>query len=86
MQITTQLDDDAANKLSYIQQQTGQDAEAILKTAIDDYYQKLKHPPQTPLEALTQSGFIGCGSAEPDLSVNYKMVLQTELQKKYDHC
>jgi hypothetical protein len=47
MQIITQLDDDAANKLTYTQQQTGQDTEAILKTAIDDDdYQKLQHPPQ----------------------------------------
>ena len=84
MQIITQLDDDAASKLTYIQQQTGQGTEAILKAAIDDYYQKLQHPLQTPLEALTQSGFIGCGSAEPDLSVNYKTVFQEELQKKYD--
>jgi hypothetical protein len=84
MQIITQLDDDAANKLTYIQQQTGQDTEAVLKAAINQYYQQLQ-PPQTPLEALTQSGFIGCGSAEPDLSANYKTVLQEELQKKYDH-
>jgi hypothetical protein len=54
-------------------------------SAIEDDQQNPPQPPQTPLEALTQSGFIGCGSAKPDLSVNYKVVLQEELEKKYDH-
>jgi mannose-6-phosphate isomerase len=48
-------------------------------------FEDVQHFPQTPLEALTQSGFIGCGFAEPDLSANYKAVLQEELQQKYDH-
>ena len=85
MQIHPELNSDSANKLAYIQQQTQQDVNELIKTAIDDYYQKLQHPPKTPLEALTQSCFVGCGSAEPDFSVNYKTVLQKELQQKYDH-
>ena len=85
MQIHPELDSDSVNKLTYIQQQTQQDINESIKTAIDYYYQKLQHPSKTPLEALTQSGFIGCGSAESDLSINYKAVLREELQQKYDH-
>jgi Phycobilisome protein len=40
---------------------------------------------RSPLEILQQTGFIGCGSAGPDLSSNYKAILQAELQTKYDH-
>jgi allophycocyanin alpha subunit len=40
---------------------------------------------RSPLEILQQTGFIGCGSAGPDLSSNYKAILQVELQTKYDH-
>ena len=36
-------------------------------------------------ERLMQSGFIGCGEAEPDLSVNYKAHLSDSLSAKYDH-
>lgn len=41
-------------------------------------------PPQQPLktsvyEALMESGFIGCGEAEPDLSVNYKAHFENSL-------
>ena len=36
-------------------------------------------------ERLMQSGFIGCGEAEPDLSVNYKAQLSDSLSAKYDH-
>jgi hypothetical protein len=86
MQIHPELDSSSASKLAYIQQQTQQDVDELIQTAIDCYYQKLQHPPKTPLEALTQSGFIGCGSADSNLSVNYKTFLQEELQKKYDHC
>jgi hypothetical protein len=85
MQIHTELDNDHADKLAYIQQQTQQDVDALISTAIDYYYQKLQGMTRSPLEVLTETGFIGCGSAEPDLSVNYKAVLQAEFQSKYDH-
>jgi hypothetical protein len=55
MQLITQLDDDAANKLTYIQQQTGQDTEAILKTAIEQYYQQLQTPQKTALDISDSS-------------------------------
>ena len=36
-------------------------------------------------EATDWSDFIGCTSAEEDLSVNYKTYLAEELDRKYDH-
>lgn len=81
-QINTQIDFETTEKLTYIQQQTNQDLPAILRAAIDDYYQKLKQK-KTPFELLEESGFIGCCSVESDLSINYKEVLATELEAKY---
>jgi hypothetical protein len=34
---------------------------------------------------LTQAGFIGCGEANPDLSVNYKSIVRDGLKAKYDY-
>lgn len=85
-QINTQIDPVTTDKLTYIQQQTNQPLSDILRDAIDSYYQKLKHQhKKTPLEILEESGFIGCCDLESDLSTNYKQVLATELEVKYDH-
>jgi predicted metal-dependent hydrolase len=85
-QITTQIDPETTDKLTYIQQQTNQTLADILRDAIDSYYQKLKHQQKkTPFEILEESGFIGCCSVESDLSTNYKQVLGNELEAKYDH-
>jgi predicted metal-dependent hydrolase len=83
-QINTQIDLETTDKLTYIRQQTNQDLPAILRAAIDDYYQKLKQKKKkTPFELLEESGFIGCCSVESNLSINYKEVLATELEAKY---
>ena len=47
-------------------------------------------PPKNIAEKSTyqkfqDSGFIGCVSAEENLSTTYKQVLAEELSKKYDH-
>jgi predicted metal-dependent hydrolase len=82
-QITTQIDRETTDKLTYIQQQTNQELPEILSAAIKDYHQKLKQKKQkTPFQLLEESGFIGCCSVESDLSVNYKQVLATELEAK----
>ena len=39
----------------------------------------------TSAEATDWSDFIGCISAEEDLSVNYKTYLAEELEQKHDH-
>jgi hypothetical protein len=83
-ELNTQIDLETTDKLTYIQQHTQQELPDILRAAINDYYQKLKHKKKkTPFELLEESGFIGCSSVESDLSINYKDVLATELEKKY---
>ena len=37
------------------------------------------------LDILKESGLIGCISAEPNLSTNYKTVIKEKLDSKYDY-
>jgi hypothetical protein len=82
MRINARLDEEYAHKLNYIQKQTNQPITDVIKSAIDLYYQQLQQ--EKPLDLLTQTGFIGCGEADPNLSVNYKSILRDNLNK-YDY-
>ena len=84
MHIKTELTEADANKIAFIQQQTQQDIDEILKSAIEMYYQNLQASQKSPLQILEETGFIGCCSVENDLSTTYKSVLAEELEKKYD--
>jgi hypothetical protein len=86
MRINARLDNPHASKLAYIRQQTHQGVTEVIKIAIDIYYEQLRQECQNPLALFTQTGFIGCGESDADLSANYKSILQSELQAKYDHC
>lgn len=76
MDINTQLNENTAAKLAHLQQMTNQDLEEVLQQVIDLYYQQLQTLPKTPMEILQENGFIGCIQAEPDLSTNYKSIVQ----------
>ncbi len=71
-----QLDEEYAEKLADIQQQTNQDLSEVVQRAIDFYHKQLQPIRKNPLEIMKQSGFVGCVQAEPDLSVNYKSILR----------
>lgn len=86
LKIKTKLTKQTADKLAYIQTKTQEEINQILELAIDSYYQKIKGKQKTSLELLEESGLIGCISAEPDLSTNYKSVIAEGLESKYDHC
>lgn len=84
MNINTNLNENAAAKLTQLQQITNQPVEEILQNAIDLYYQQFETPSRTPLEILQENGFIGCIQAEPDLSANYKSIVQKIVQERND--
>jgi competence protein ComGC len=85
MRINARLDEEYADKLAYIQQQTNQAVTDVIKSAIELYYQQLQQEQKNALSMLVQTGFIGCGQADPDLSVNYKSILRDGLEAKYDY-
>lgn len=83
MRINARLDEEYVHKLTYIQQQTDQAITDVIKTAIDLYYKQLQQ--HKPLDLLTQTGFIGCGQADANLSINYKSILTDNLKDKYGY-
>ncbi|MBI4781848.1 MAG: hypothetical protein HY785_11075 [Oscillatoriophycideae cyanobacterium NC_groundwater_1537_Pr4_S-0.65um_50_18] len=87
MQIEIQLDEERADKLAQIQQQTQQDAteliDRMVSEAIDHYYQQIQPPATDPLAKLKQSKFIGCFQGSPDLSTNSKAYFHEIMQEKF---
>ncbi|MEH2265955.1 MAG: CopG family transcriptional regulator [Nostoc sp.] len=85
MRINARLDDKYAEKLAYIQQQTNQAVTDVIKSVLELYYQQIQQQQKNPFSMLTETGFIGCGEADPNLSVNYKSILKDGLKAKYDY-
>jgi hypothetical protein len=85
MRINARLDDEYADKLAFIQQQTNQAVTDVIKSALELYYQQLQQQRKNHFSMLTETGFIGCGEAHPNLSVNYKSILKDSLKAKYDY-
>lgn len=85
MNINTNLNETAATKLAQLQQITNQPVEEILQSAIELYYQQFETRSRTPLEILQENGFIGSIQAAPDLSANYKSIVQKIVQERNDH-
>jgi hypothetical protein len=88
MDINIHLEDEQVHKLQYIQQQTQQDATAVLNRslaeAIDAYYQQIRSSHLDPLAQLQQSKFIGSFKGEPDLAANSEENFKAIMNKKYD--
>lgn len=82
MQLEIELDNDSVEKLAYIQKQTNQDVNDVIKQAIEQYYNQIQTTQVSTLQnqksALTifnELGLVGCIQGDPDLSVNYKTKL-----------
>ena len=71
MRIYARLDDSRSQKLDFLSRVTHLSTSEIVKRAIDLYYDQVKSARPRPAEALSASGFIGCGEAAPDLSDCY---------------
>ena len=85
MKISIELNEEYESKLAYVQQKTDQkDVKALIEAAIDTYYDQLEFPKKTALEIFTESDFIGSIKAEPDLSANYKSVVRSAIQERFD--
>jgi phage-related tail protein len=88
MDITIHLEEEQADKLKYIQQQTNQDVTAVLNRslteAIDAYYQQIRSSYLDPLAQLRQSRFIGSFKGEPDLAANSEENFKANMNEKYD--
>ncbi len=83
MRIQTQLDDQRLKKLRYLVETTHASTSEVIRKAIDYYYSQINTDYLNAADILTQSGFIGCGEASPELSTNYKSQLDQILAKKH---
>jgi hypothetical protein len=85
MQINIELNKEYESKLAYVQQKTDQkDMKVVIEAAIDAYYNQLEPAPKTALDIFQESGFIGCIQADPNLSTNYKSVVNAAIQARFD--
>ncbi len=85
MQINIELNQEYESKLVYVQHKTDQqDIKAVIEAAIDAYYSQLEAPRKTALEIFSESGFIGCIQADENLSTNYKSIVRSAIQKRFN--
>ena len=85
MQINIELNDEYESKLAYVQQKTEQkDVKAVIEAAIDAYYDQLEPSPKTSLEIFRESGFIGCIQADETSSINYKSIVKSAVQERFN--
>lgn len=85
MQINIELNSEYQSKLVYVQEKTDQqDIQAVIEAAIDAYYSQLKAPRKTALEIFRSSGFIGCIQADENRSTNYKSIVRSAIQERFN--
>jgi hypothetical protein len=80
--INARIDDELATKLQALSRRTGKSTSAIIKAALDAYYERLQASGTSPKRVLEASGFLGCAEGDRDLSADYKNELTRSWGKK----
>jgi len=83
MYINAYLDENCYHKLEYLIQTTQSNLSEVISEALYFYYERRIQTNRA--EKLLQSGFVGCGEAEPTLSENYKSEWSDMMRKKHDN-
>ena len=82
MRVNARLEPPVAKKLSYLKEKSGGSTSAVLKRAIELYYEHEVSASVSPLELLDATGFIGCAAGPAKLSEKYKEELTRSLRSK----
>lgn len=82
MRVNARIEPPLAKKLAYLKAKHGETTSAILKRAIEAFYEKEAEPSSSPLELLERTGFVGCAPGAAKLSTSYKRALTKALGKK----
>lgn len=85
MRLSARLSDDEARQLAELRAVTGATAPEIVRHAIRRYHAKTVGGRVEPSKALNVTGFIGCASADPNLSAAHDGVLRSGLERKHGH-
>ena len=80
--LNARIDPALARKLDHLRQLTGQSVTAIVKAALEAYYERLQDDQASTRDILERCGFVGCAAGSPELSSRYKADLSTSLVKK----
>lgn len=83
--VNARLDEAHAAKLDYLKRATGLAVSDIVKRGIDLAYEEAKHATSSPLDVLTEAGFVGSAEGPADLSERYKEELAELLSAKHGH-
>lgn len=77
MRINARLDDNAADKLDYLQRKTGLSLSDVIRESIEHYYAEVRDRAERDAAALDAlvGAFAGSDDSPPDLSANYKRYL-----------
>lgn len=76
----------AERKLKEIVRDTGSSMSEVIMAAIERYWaESQSYSNSSPSTILKNNQFIGCANGNQKLSENYKRVLQTMLNQKYDN-
>ena len=85
MRLNARLPDDVARKLEALEQATGWSTSSVVRAALVRYYDDVCGPGRSSREVILESGLVGCGEAESDLSDTYKSLLDEGLGRKHGH-
>ena len=80
--INARIDDELAARIEALSKRTGKSTSAIVKAALDAYYDRVQAAGKSPKAALQAAGFIGCAEGDRDLSASYKDALTRRLANK----
>ncbi len=83
MRINARLDDDHSDKVQYLVNTQNTSISAVLKRAIDLYYEQARSNEYSAKQGLSDAGFIGVSEADEDLSTDYKRHWATALADKH---
>jgi hypothetical protein len=82
MRVNARIEPPLAKKLAYLKAKHGETTSAILKRAIEAYYEREAGGSSSPLELLERAGFVGCAAGPSNLSTSYKRELTKSLASK----
>lgn len=85
MRLNARLTDELSKKLLALERTTGQSRSDIVRAALERYFEETPVPGRSVRDAIHESGLIGCGEAEADLSGSYKSRLRESLERKHGH-
>jgi metal-responsive CopG/Arc/MetJ family transcriptional regulator len=80
--INARLDAALAAKVEELCKRSGKSASAVIKAALESYYELTSAEKQSAKSVLTQTGFIASASGSRELSATYKSVLTDSLKSK----